>query len=48
MRERLRPVYVGDVAAVPAVDSLAGLWFALVQRNSGNRKLAFRLVQFQA
>jgi 8-hydroxy-5-deazaflavin:NADPH oxidoreductase len=41
----LRPVYVGDATAVPAVDALLGLWFALVQRNGGNRKLAFRLVQ---
>jgi 8-hydroxy-5-deazaflavin:NADPH oxidoreductase len=41
----LRPVYVGDAAAAPAVDSLMGLWIALVQNNGGNRKLAFRLVQ---
>jgi 8-hydroxy-5-deazaflavin:NADPH oxidoreductase len=40
----LRPVYVGDAAAVSAVDALVGLWFALVQRT-GNRKIAFRLLQ---
>ena len=41
----LGPVYVGGADAVRAVDSLLGLWFALMQQNGGNRKLAFRLVR---
>jgi len=40
----LGPVYVGGADAVRAVDSLLGLWFALIKEN-GTRKLAFRLVR---
>jgi 8-hydroxy-5-deazaflavin:NADPH oxidoreductase len=40
----LGPVYVGGADAVRSVDSLLGLWFALMQQN-GTRKLAFRLVR---
>ena len=40
----LGPVYVGDTGAVRAVDSLLGLWFALMQQT-GTRKVAFRLVR---
>lgn len=40
----LGPIYVGGADAVPAVDSLLGLWFALMRQN-GTRKLAFRLVR---
>jgi len=40
----LRPAFVGDVSATATVDALLPLWFALVQQNDGNRRLALRLV----
>jgi predicted dinucleotide-binding enzyme len=40
----LTPAYVGDAAATPVVDGLLPLWFALVQQNGGNRRVALRLV----
>ncbi len=40
----LHPVYVGDANAARTVDGLAALWFALVQQNGGNRRLALRIV----
>jgi predicted dinucleotide-binding enzyme len=39
----LRPVYVGDLQWTSAVDSLAGLFFALSQRLG--RRLAFKLLE---
>jgi 8-hydroxy-5-deazaflavin:NADPH oxidoreductase len=41
----LEPVFVGDATAMPTVDSLFPLWFALVKQNDGNRKLALRLLR---
>jgi 8-hydroxy-5-deazaflavin:NADPH oxidoreductase len=41
----LEPAYVGDVTATPVVDGLLPLWFALVQQNGGQRRLALRLVK---
>lgn len=41
----LGPVCVGGTDAIGTVDSLLGLWFALMQQNGGNRKLAFRLIR---
>jgi len=32
-------------AQLPGVDALAPLWFALVRRNSGNRRIALRVVR---
>lgn len=43
----LRPVLLGDASATGVVDSVAGLWFALVQR-SGNRHQALRVVEVGA
>jgi len=40
----LRPAFVGDVSATATVDALLPLWFALVQQNGGNRRLALRTV----
>ena len=40
----LEPAYVGDVGATATVDALLPLWFALVQQNGGNRRLALRRV----
>ncbi|HEX2808385.1 MAG TPA: NAD(P)-binding domain-containing protein [Kineosporiaceae bacterium] len=40
----LRPVLVGDAEASATVDALLPLWFALVQCNGGNRRLALRVV----
>jgi predicted dinucleotide-binding enzyme len=40
----LRPAFVGDVGATATVDALLPLWFALVQQNGGNRRLALRMV----
>ncbi len=40
-----RPVYAGDsAAAFAAVDSLAGLWFALALGRGHGRRLAFRVL----
>ena len=41
----LEPVFVGDADATRTVDGLLPLWFTLVQRSGGNRKLAFRVIR---
>jgi len=41
----LEPVFVGDAAASSTVDALVPLWFALVRRNAGNRRVALRVVR---
>jgi 8-hydroxy-5-deazaflavin:NADPH oxidoreductase len=40
----LDPAFVGDATATPVVDGLLPLWFALVQQNGGNRRVALRIV----
>ena len=40
----LRPAFVGDASATATVDALLPLWFALVQQNGGNRRLALRVI----
>jgi hypothetical protein len=37
------PVLVGDADACATVDALLPLWFALVQHNGGNRRVALRI-----
>ena len=39
----LEPVFAGDADATGTVDALLPLWFALVQRNGGNRRIALRI-----
>jgi predicted dinucleotide-binding enzyme len=41
----LEPVFVGDAEASGTVDALVPLWFALVGRNGGNRRIALRVVR---
>jgi 8-hydroxy-5-deazaflavin:NADPH oxidoreductase len=41
----LEPAYVGDVGATATVDALLPLWFALVQQNGGNRRVALRIIK---
>jgi predicted dinucleotide-binding enzyme len=41
----LEPVFVGDAGATATVDALLPLWFALVQQNGGNRRVALRVIQ---
>jgi predicted dinucleotide-binding enzyme len=41
----LHPEYVGDADAAGTVDGLLPLWFALVQKHGGNRRLALRVVE---
>jgi hypothetical protein len=42
----LKPIYAGDdTAACGAVDALLPLWFALVQHNGGNRRIALRIAR---
>ena len=41
----LEPVSAGDAGASGTVDALLPLWFALVKRNGGNRRVALRIVQ---
>jgi 8-hydroxy-5-deazaflavin:NADPH oxidoreductase len=38
----LEPVFAGDAVACGTVDAMLSLWFALVQRNGGNRRVALR------
>ena len=38
------PAFVGDAGATATIDALFPLWFALVQQNGGNRRLALRMV----
>jgi 8-hydroxy-5-deazaflavin:NADPH oxidoreductase len=39
----LEPIFAGDADASTTVDALLPLWFTLVQRNSGNRRVALRI-----
>jgi predicted dinucleotide-binding enzyme len=41
----LEPVFAGDAGATGLVDALLPLWFALVKRNGGNRRVALRITQ---
>jgi len=41
----LDPVFLGDACAAGTVDSLASVWFALVQQHGGNRRIALRVIQ---
>ena len=41
----LEPVFAGDVSASGTVDALLPLWFALVQHNGGNRRVALRITR---
>jgi 8-hydroxy-5-deazaflavin:NADPH oxidoreductase len=42
----LKPIFAGDdAAACGAVDALLPLWFALVQHNGGNRRVALRIAR---
>ena len=41
----LEPEFVGDASATATVDALLPLWFALVQQNGGNRRVALRVIQ---
>jgi 8-hydroxy-5-deazaflavin:NADPH oxidoreductase len=41
----LEPAYVGDGDAARTVDGVVPLWFALVQQQGGNRKLAFQILR---
>ncbi len=41
----LEPVYAGDASASGTVDALLPLWFALVQHNGGDRKVALRIAR---
>jgi predicted dinucleotide-binding enzyme len=40
----LEPAFVGDATATATVDALLPLWFALVQQNGGNRRVALRVI----
>jgi len=40
----LEPAFLGDANATKTVDGLLPLWFALVQQNGGNRRVALRIV----
>jgi predicted dinucleotide-binding enzyme len=40
----LEPAFLGDANATPTVDGLLPLWFALVQQNGGNRRVALRII----
>ena len=41
----LEPVFAGDADASGTVDALLPVWFALVKRSGGNRRVALRVVQ---
>ena len=41
----LEPVFAGDVSASGTVDALLTLWFALVQHNGGNRRVALGITR---
>ena len=41
----LEPAFLGDASATATVDGLLPLWFALVQQNGGNRRVALRIIQ---
>ena len=40
----LEPAFLGDASATTTVDGLLPLWFALVQHNGGNRRVALRII----
>jgi 8-hydroxy-5-deazaflavin:NADPH oxidoreductase len=40
----LEPAFLGDANATTTVDGLLPLWFALVQQNGGNRRIALRII----
>ena len=40
----LDPAFLGDANATTTVDGLLPLWFALVQQNGGNRRVALRII----
>jgi predicted dinucleotide-binding enzyme len=40
----LEPAFLGDATATTTVDGLLPLWFALVQQNGGNRRVALRII----
>jgi 8-hydroxy-5-deazaflavin:NADPH oxidoreductase len=40
----LEPAFLGDATATATVDGLLPLWFALVQQNGGNRRVALRII----
>ena len=40
----LEPAFLGDADATTTVDGLLPLWFALVQQNGGNRRVALRII----
>ena len=40
----LEPAFLGDAKATTTVDGLLPLWFALVQQNGGNRRVALRII----
>jgi len=40
----LEPAFLGDATATATVDGLLPLWFALVQHNGGNRRVALRII----
>jgi hypothetical protein len=41
----LQPAFLGDATATATVDALLPLWFALVQQNGGNRRVALRIIE---
>jgi 8-hydroxy-5-deazaflavin:NADPH oxidoreductase len=41
----LEPVFAGDASATGTVDALLPLWFALVARGGGNRRVALRVAR---
>ena len=41
----LEPAFLGDANATTTVDGLLPLWFALVQQNGGNRRVALRIIE---
>jgi predicted dinucleotide-binding enzyme len=40
----LEPAFLGDATATATVNGLLPLWFALVQQNGGNRRVALRII----
>jgi predicted dinucleotide-binding enzyme len=41
----LRPVYIGGLEQVPALDGVTRLWFALVSGQKHSRRLAFKMME---
>lgn len=40
----LRPVYLGDLDAAPALDGMTRVWFALAFGQGKGRRIAFKLL----